>query len=474
MTGVEWWLTGAGMAGALVLIAVMVSIRRRRSHSTVDGDDFFAPVIPNDISPDHLVSVFDEAPVALCLFDVKGRILHANALFHALLGASATALETNFSSLVYAEDLDHCRLHQRDLLARRGSLSELDIRLLNAHGRVVWIRLGLRLIRDQRKRASHFIASCVDIGGGKRTDALAHVHEAKSQVLVSHMPVAIWFSPADDRRILFVNEAFERIYGLSRDLFYADPDCALRLVHTEDRETVRKTLGEGGLKGACDINYRIQRSDGSQRYVRHMERGVFDSRGNLLYRVNTVTDISSELRVRDELRAANDQLREANQRWQESARLDALTGCLNRGAFFEAAEKALQLEQRYKRSSTLVFFDLNNFKDVNDNFGHHVGDRALIAFVGQIRARLRTTDELGRYGGDEFVALLRETDALQARLLLATLAPVVVDAENGNSVILRFSAGVACSDDPAIDTVDDWTRIADSQMYYQRTRRNGR
>lgn len=145
--------------------------------------------------------------------------------------------------------------------------------------------------------------------------------------------------------------------------------------------------------------------------------------------------------------------------------MDNLTRCLNRAALLDEAEKSLQLEQRYRRSSTLVFFDMNNFKEVNDNFGHHVGDRALIAFAEQIKSRLRATDELGRYGGDEFIALLRETDSDQARQLLMSLPPVVLDNEDGSSIILRYSAGVACSDEAEIKTIDDWLRIADTHMY---------
>src|SRR5690606_31765026 len=148
--------------------------------------------------------------------------------------------------------------------------------------------------------------------------------------------------------------------------------------------------------------------------------------------------------------------------------LDSLTGCLNRTALIDEAEKALQLEQRYRRSSSLVFFDLNDFKDVNDNFGHHVGDRCLIAFAEQIKARLRTTDELGRYGGDEFVALLRETDALQAQQLLSTLTPIIIEEGRGSSIILRFSAGIADSGDSEVRSVDDWLRVADLQMYRQK------
>jgi diguanylate cyclase (GGDEF)-like protein len=210
---------------------------------------------------------------------------------------------------------------------------------------------------------------------------------------------------------------------------------------------------------------------GRERYIRETGRTLCDANGVPCYFISSALDISSEMAVRDELHGLNNLLREANQRLRENARRDNLTQCLNRSAFLDQAEKALHMQQRYGRSSTLIFFDLNDFKQLNDNFGHHIGDRGLIEFAEQIRARLRATDELGRYGGDEFVVLLRETDAEQAGQLLSSLLPVVIDAEDGNSIILRYSAGVACSNNADIESVDDWLRCADSQMYHQKMRR---
>jgi len=476
MSGAQWfsnlWVIGAVL---LSIAAVLALYRRRWRAAAAAPDDVASQADPADTSfpggatadPD----LFEHAPIGLCQLDLSGRVMRANAFVRTLLGMSFETLHAqDFSGLLHVEDRDRCRLERRELLAKRGRHYESELRLCNRDGDVLWVRRSLRLLRDGRGRPRCFVAAIVDISAQKHADSLHRLQAEKLQTLVDHMPVAVWLTAADDTRVLFANDAFEAVWGYSRDMFYADPGSLTQRIHPDDVDTVQRSTATS----AYDISYRIRRDDGELRYVRDMGRGIFDSHGRVLYRLHSVADISGEKRLRDELSAANEQLREANRRWQENARLDSLTRCLNRNAFFEEVEKALQLEQRYRRSSTLVFFDLNDFKDVNDNFGHHVGDRGLIAFVEHIRTRLRTTDELGRYGGDEFVALLRETDALQARLLLASLTPVVVDAENGSSVILRFSAGVSCSDDPAIETVDDWIRIADSQMYYQRARRNGR
>lgn len=293
-------------------------------------------------------------------------------------------------------------------------------------------------------------------------------------LVLEQVGTAIWLSSLDRSRLLFANAACERVFGVGPAAHPAGIGEAgsvfERHVHPEDELLLREALKAGHAEGAYEVNYRSLHG-GRERYIRESGRMIRDTQGVPQYFISSAMDISSEMAVRDELHGLNNLLRETNQRLRENARRDNLTQCLNRAAFFDQAEKALHMEQRYGRSSTLIFFDLNDFKQLNDNFGHHIGDRGLIEFAAQIRSRLRATDELGRYGGDEFVVLLRETDAAQAQQLLASLLPVVIDAENGNSIILRYSAGIACSDEQDIESVDDWLRCADSQMYHQKMRR---
>jgi diguanylate cyclase (GGDEF)-like protein/PAS domain S-box-containing protein len=316
--------------------------------------------------------------------------------------------------------------------------------------------------RQQRQNADR-------VGSGNQDDQQG----AKS--IIEHVAAAIWMSNADGSRLLFANAACAKIFGAA----LADPaegrpgdDAQIlqRFVHPEDEGRLQQALALRAADDCYEVNYRILRNK-RQRYIRETGKVIFDANGERQYVISSAMDISSEMAVRDELCSLNSQLREANLRLRESARRDNLTQCLNRAAFLDQAEKALHMEQRYGRSSTLIFFDLNDFKQLNDNFGHHIGDRGLIEFAEQVKARLRTTDELGRYGGDEFVVLLRETDAAQAQQLLVSLLPVVIDAENGNSIILRYSAGIASSNAPDIGSVDDWLRNADSQMYHQKIRR---
>jgi diguanylate cyclase (GGDEF)-like protein len=106
---------------------------------------------------------------------------------------------------------------------------------------------------------------------------------------------------------------------------------------------------------------------------------------------------------------------------RELARLDDLTGALNRRTFFERLDDELDRAQRSGAPVTLVLCDLDGFKAINDSFGHPAGDLALRAFVALLEANLRSSDSVGRIGGDEFALVLVGADATDERAILARL-----------------------------------------------------
>jgi len=444
--------------GSLATLALLVGYLYYRYADLLKGG--ISRVLATDHPP-----LFDEAPIALLQIGIDSHIQLTNAALRRLLDVGSKHLSSRrFTDIIYPEDIAPIEVAIRELVTHHGDQFVHDCRVQHGRGYLLWVRLSLRAVRNSRNQVDYLLAAFIDISDQQRAQQIARIEEQKLMDIVDQVPVIVWMqSPAE--HLLFVNNAYENIAGRSKESVYANPASYLELVHPEDLPRLLRFRSRDNRDKQYELNYRLLRDDGEIRYVREMCKGIHDEYGNLLHCIASVMDISSEMVVRDELHELNSRLREANLRLQESAKMDNLTRCLNRGAVLDEAEKSLQLDQRYGRTSTLVFFDMNNFKEVNDNFGHHVGDRALIAFAEQIKSRLRTTDELGRYGGDEFIALLRETDSDQARQLLATLPPVVLDNENGSSIILRYSAGVACSNEEGIKTIDDWLRIADTHMY---------
>jgi diguanylate cyclase (GGDEF)-like protein len=146
------------------------------------------------------------------------------------------------------------------------------------------------------------------------------------------------------------------------------------------------------------------------------------------------------------------------------ARTDALTGLLNARAFYEVAAAELDRQRRYPHDVTLAFVDLDNFKSVNDRFGHQAGDMALVTVAGTLRRATRATDILARLGGDEFALLLPETDLEGARQILQRLHAFVGEAMAAQSWPVTCSVGAVTFHVPP-GSVDEIVGAADSLMY---------
>jgi diguanylate cyclase (GGDEF)-like protein len=156
------------------------------------------------------------------------------------------------------------------------------------------------------------------------------------------------------------------------------------------------------------------------------------------------------------------------------ARFDPLTGLFNRTHFFSELEREIRLSQRAGRTFALLMIDIDGLKPVNDAYGHHYGDQLLTGVTSVIRATVRATDTPARYGGDEFVVLLPETDAAGAYVVaeklrhdIAAFSIQVSDRTVRTSVSLGL---VSYPDDGS--TADSLMAAADAALY--EAKRSGR
>ncbi len=146
------------------------------------------------------------------------------------------------------------------------------------------------------------------------------------------------------------------------------------------------------------------------------------------------------------------------------ARVDSLTGLSNSRAFHEAAALEIERQKRHSDPLTIAYIDLDNFKLVNDRFGHQAGNSVLSKVAESLRMETRDTDVLARLGGDEFAVLLPRTDSSGAGALLARIAGemAVLMAEKGWPVTMSIGA-VTFLDPP--ESVDELIGRADAIMY---------
>lgn len=151
---------------------------------------------------------------------------------------------------------------------------------------------------------------------------------------------------------------------------------------------------------------------------------------------------------------------------------DSLTNVLNRNGFMGIAEKILQQHHRDKSALIILFVDIDGFKKINDEFGHHEGDRALSMFAGVLNEAFRVNDVCARIGGDEFIVLmpncsLSESESATARMLSALTC---LTKDRQLPYLLRCSVGFACYDGNHEPDLNKLLSQADQDMYRKKRR----
>lgn len=149
---------------------------------------------------------------------------------------------------------------------------------------------------------------------------------------------------------------------------------------------------------------------------------------------------------------------------QERSRRDALTNVGNLRYFYESSEHETDRALRYGRSMTFVYFDVDDFKQVNDRFGHLQGDRLLRTIASTVNRTIRKTDILARMGGDEFVLLMPEVSFEQANVAIERLRVALLDVLKKEQRLVTLSFGMATFHKP-LASVEEMVRIADELMY---------
>ena len=155
--------------------------------------------------------------------------------------------------------------------------------------------------------------------------------------------------------------------------------------------------------------------------------------------------------------------------WEEMSKTDSLTGAANLRGFIEKAQAEIERSVRRGHAITLAYLDVDDFKAINDRFGHSIGDEVLTRIAEQTLLRIRKTDTLGRLGGDEFAILFPETDSESAELVLNRIKENLTEKLQLSDWTVTFSGG-AVTFKAAPHSVDEMIRKADDLMYEAKRR----
>ncbi|EHL20405.1 diguanylate cyclase [Acidovorax sp. NO-1] len=177
--------------------------------------------------------------------------------------------------------------------------------------------------------------------------------------------------------------------------------------------------------------------------------------------------------MEEKVRLRTLELEAANRALDLQARTDALTGLLNRRGFETQMAFAMALARRSQRPLSLIAVDVDHFKRVNDTYGHEVGDEVLRRLGQTLETRLRSSDVVARLGGEEFVALLPDTDLAGAQAIAQTLIDSMAEQHDPVVGHITVSAGVGTLRDLQ-DTGADMLRRADAALYEAKRRGRNR
>jgi diguanylate cyclase (GGDEF)-like protein/PAS domain S-box-containing protein len=259
------------------------------------------------------------------------------------------------------------------------------------------------------------------------------------QDIANSLPGAVFqmeVGPEGDYRFAYVSEGLRSLLELTAWTDLTDPDRVLDRIHPDDRPSLEESLHRAMAEEApWDFEARAQTRAGDK-WIHG--RAVPRAQGGGRFVFNGVLiEITERKQLEQEL--------------ERQATHDRLTGLLNRQRLEEFLDKEIHRAQRYGSPFSLVMFDVDHFKAVNDTYGHAVGDRTLQRLAREAQDRLRASDCLARWGGEEFTILLPETGIEGAATLAEALRRTVAETaftEAGGRITISLGVAEYRKDEP--------------------------
>jgi diguanylate cyclase (GGDEF)-like protein/PAS domain S-box-containing protein len=258
------------------------------------------------------------------------------------------------------------------------------------------------------------------------------------RTLIEQLPLVVYVDALDKiSSNIFTSRQIEPLLGYSVEEWATEADLFTRLLHPDDRERVLAAHEHTHTTHEpLSLEYRLIARDGRVVWLRDEGVVVLDEHGQPLHLQGYLLDITRE--------------REAEQQLRQLALYDPLTGLANRAFFHERLRHAIKLRHDDGHATGLLYIDLDDFKGINDRWGHDLGDEVLHEIGRRIEHSVRPGDTAARLGGDEFAVVLTEPvtpdDAVGvAERLLAEIARPL---ENGSGTLLTTaSIGIAFGSD---------------------------
>ncbi|RLA69635.1 MAG: PAS domain S-box protein [Epsilonproteobacteria bacterium] len=279
-----------------------------------------------------------------------------------------------------------------------------------------------------------------------------------TSALFNHTVDGVLITNADNR-IIHINDAFSEITGFTRDeVIGKDPKILRSAVH--DKKFYQKMWNHLNTEGYWQGEIQNRKRNG-EIYLEWLSiNAITNTQGEIENHIGVFSDITAH--------------RSTEQNYVHLATHDMLTGLPNRVLLHDRLSHAIQHAERFNKCIAVIFCDLDNFKPINDNYGHNVGDIALKMTADYFQSVLRNEDTICRYGGDEFVIILEELDDIDninhiaEKITSITTKSFLID---GHPIKLQMSAGISLYPEDGINA-KSLIHHADEAMY--KAKKNGK
>ncbi|TCS39207.1 PAS domain S-box-containing protein/diguanylate cyclase (GGDEF)-like protein [Paucimonas lemoignei] len=293
---------------------------------------------------------------------------------------------------------------------------------------VLWVSLKVVPVLVAGKLTG-YVGSLDDITSRRSNELALIKSEQKLRLITDNIPALVAYVTGDER-IAFANRRYEEAYGILHEEIAGMSACEVLGpdVYAQSRDYIRQALA-----GTPALFERCVKCEHGLRYERVSYIPDIDQQGAVTGYFGLVEDITALKQVEAQLR--------------QLVRVDPLTGIANRLQFDERLIDAIRYSRRYETGMALLFLDVDNFKEINDSYGHQGGDQVLREFAQRLQSCVRDTDTVARIAGDEFVIILEglteapeEAQGVARKIIAAMQTPFEIC---GRQRIVTTSIGVA-------------------------------
>ncbi|MWV15193.1 diguanylate cyclase [Pseudomonas sp. L-22-4S-12] len=394
--------------------------------------------------------------------------IHYSSGWRALLGYAeheiGNRIEESYTR-VHPADLDYVQASIQAHLEQRTEAYEVEHRLRCRDGSYKWVcSRGKVVERDSAGKPLRMIGTTTDITAMRALSEQVQQTAALMTDLTNEIPGMVfqYRRQADGRSFLtYASAGVLDIYGLTAQQLADDPQALLAIIHPDDLPLYLASFEASAQQLApWHLEYRVQLPGREVSWRQGDARPRQLEDGSVLWH-GFITDITERKQIEAEL--------------QVFATTDFLTQLANRRHFMQQLEAELARVQRSAgHRATILMFDLDHFKAINDRWGHSVGDQALRHFAAILSAQLRKTDAAGRMGGEEFAVVLSEADLDQAMSFARRIQDELANAplaHGAEQIPLAVSVGITAI---SASDISPGTALSRSDMALYGAKRGGR